>query len=438
MLKFAFRNMAVKRVQIMLILLSVMISAGVALLAFNTAQQVNEGITSGAAYYSAIIGPSGSQTQLAMNTMYFTDTPLGTVPYTLVSELRRDSRVNAAIPYAMADSYNGFNVVGTEVAYLDGKTLADGEMFLDGELFRVVVGSNVASVCGLKVGDVIYTSHAAGETHTTGLTVCGILKRTHTAFDNQLFTQIGTLWEIHEHEEAEPDHTEEHDHEEMNQMVCAVLIKAKNPGDAMRLVSEYNGKVWHENSAASDSNAGKPTPHRAPGTGEVSEPEQTPGDGEAHGEESSRQYSLQAIEPMSVVRGVLEEADSTRYIVYVLCGIILVMNILIISVITLLNMYHSADEISLMRLIGISMRKINLLYILQNSLIGFAASILAFGVSRACLGLMSNYVQDMGVVLNYGRVYPEEIAVLLGVLVITVLPTVICTLVLSRKDGIRN
>ena len=84
------------------------------------------------------------------------------------------------------------------------------------------------------------------------------------------------------------------------------------------------------------------------------------------------------------------------------------------------------------------MRKINLLYILQNSLIGFAASILAFGVSRACLGLMSSYVQNMGVVLNYGRVYPEEIAVLLGVLVITVLPTVICTLVLSRKDGIRN
>ena len=57
--------------------MSIVISAGVALLSYNVAQQVNEGIVSTAAYYDMIIGPSGSATQLAMNTMFFTDEPLG-------------------------------------------------------------------------------------------------------------------------------------------------------------------------------------------------------------------------------------------------------------------------------------------------------------------------------------------------------------------------
>ena len=45
-----------------------------------------------------------------------------------------------------------------------------------------------------------------------------------------------------------------------------------------------------------------------------------------------------------------------------------------------------------MRLIGISMKKINLLYILQNSILGGVATIFAFFVSKLCLNFMSGYV----------------------------------------------
>ena len=141
---------------------------------------------------------------------------------------------------------------------------------------------------------------------------------------------------------------------------------------------------------------------------------------------------------METVRGVLDETNNTKYIVFVLCGIILVMNIMVISIITLLNMYNSAKEISLMRLIGISMKKINLLYIIQNSLIGAVSVLLAFGMSRLCMVFMKDYVASMGVVLNAGRVYPLEIAILVGVFLISVLPTVVCTLVMSRRDGVSD
>ena len=399
MLKFAFKNMAIKKVQIILIVLSIVISAGIGVLAFNVATQVDEGITNNAGYYSVIVGPAGSNTQLAMNSMYFTDSPVGTIPYSVVSSLQQDQRVTSVIPFAMADNYNGFGVVGTTPAYLDSKTVAKGEMFSATGTLEAVVGSNVAKVNSLQVGDVIYTSHSASgsDTHAQGITVVGILEESHSSFDNVVFTQIKTLWDMHDHggEEHEEHEGEEH---HMHGTVCAVLVNTKNPGYAMQLVTEYDGKIF------------------------------TTEDGD--------NFTLQAIEPMSVVRDVLNDADDTKYIVFVLCAVILIMNIMIISIITLLNMYHSAKEISLMRLIGISMKKINLLYIIQNSIIGLVATFLAFGLSRLCLLAMGDYVADMGVVLNMSKVYPMELIILVAIFVISVLPTLIWTSVTARRDGI--
>ena len=395
--------MAIKKVQIILIVLSIVISAGIGVLAFNVASQVDEGITSGAQYYSAIIGPAGSNTQLAMNTMYFNESPVGTIPYSVVSTLQQDQRVSKVIPFAMADSYNGYGVVGTAPDYLEGKSLAEGEMFEATKTLEAVVGSNVAKYCDLSIGDVIHTSHSASDvdTHAQGITVVGILEETHSSFDNVVFTQIQTLWAMHdhgEHEEGEHEEGEEHEEHTVHATVCAAIVIAKNPGFAMQLVDEYNDKII------------------------------TTSDGD--------NYTLQAIEPMSVMRDVLNDADDKKYIVFVLCAVILIMNIMIISIITLLNMYHSAKEISLMRLIGISMKKINLLYIIQNSIMGFVSILLAFGVSRLCMTFMNDYVESMGVVLDMSKIYPVEFIILLAVFVISVLPTVIWTFCMSRKDSI--
>lgn len=401
MLKFALKNMAIKKTQVILIILSIVISAGIAVLAFNVATQVDEGITNNAGYYSAIVGPAGSSTQLAMNSMYFTDEPVGTVPYSIVTTLQQDSRVTQVIPFAMADNYNGYGVVGTTPAFLQNKDLATGEMLAADETLQAVVGSNIAKYNSLEVGDVIYTSHSANgsDLHTKGITIVGILKESHSSYDNIVFTQLKTLWEMHEHGEQEEEHSEE-EHHHTHGTVCAVLVNTKNPGYAMQLVEEYDGKII------------------------------TADDGDS--------TTLQAIEPMSVVRDVLNDADDTKYIVFVLCAVILVMNIMIISIITLLNMYHSAKEISLMRLIGISMKRINLLYVIQNGIMGLCAVILAFFVSRGCMVLMNDYVESMGVVLNMSKVYAAEFLILLAVFIISVLPTVIWTFSMSKKDGITD
>ena len=400
MFKFALKNMAVKKLQIVLITLSIVVSAGVGVLAYNVAEQVSDGISGTAGYYSAIIGPAGSSTQLAMNTMYFTDSPLGTIPYSVVSDLQADMRVREVIPYAMADSYNGSSVVGTSPAFLSEKEVRDGRLFsADGE-FEVVLGYSVAKTNELSVGDKIYTSHAVGDKHTEPLTVVGILEQTHTAYDNVVFTQLETLWETHSHEEEEGEHEEEHEGHAHAHTVCAILVKTTNPATAMQIVSDYDGKIYS-----------------------------------IPGEDS---FTLQAIEPMATVRGVLEEANTTKYIVYILCAIIIIMNIMIISIITLLNAYHSAKEIALMRLIGIGMKRINLLYVIQNALIGLVSTLLAFGVSRICLLLMQDYVSSMGIVLNPGKVYPLEIVILLAIFAISVIPTIISNTITAKRDSINE
>ena len=408
MFLFALKNMAIKKVQVILIVLSIVISGGVSILAYNVATQVSEGIRDNAGYYSVIVGPSGSQTQLAMNTMYFAEEPLGTIPFSVVSELSRDSRVTpisegGIVPFAMADNYNGYKVVGTWEAFLNGKDLDRGRMFSRDENapFEAVVGYNVAKYNDLKVGDVIYTSHSAsgGDTHAQGIKVVGILEETHSSYDNVVFTQLETLWHMHDHGEDEGEEHEGHEEHSHGKTVCAVLVKTKNPTYAMQIVEEYKNKS-------------------------VVAP-----DGDL--------VPVQAIEPMSVVRDILNETNDTKYIVFVLCAVILAMNIMIISIITLLNMYHSSKEISLMRLIGISMRRINLLYLIQNSIIGIISTALAFGVSRLCLVFMNDYVSSMGVVLNLGKAYGMEFLILGGIFLISVLPTVLWTFKMSRKDGIK-
>lgn len=387
MFKFAIKNMAIKKVKIVLIVISIVISASVALLAYNISEQVDDGFKSTAEYYDIIIGPAGSSTQLAMNTMFFTDKPLGTISYEYVEELRADMRINAAVPFTMGDSYNGAKIVGTEPFFLENKTLAEGEMFE--AKFECVIGSAVAKKYGLSLGDELVTSHGlaeGGASHESNpLRVVGILKQTNTSYDNVIFTAVETVWATHDH-----GGEEEHEHEEHGE-ICAILVKTKSFNHYNAIKSEYSADA-----------------------------------------------KLLVINPSEVLREVLENVDMSSKIVYILCVIILIMNIFIISVITLLNMYDSKKEISLMRLIGIGMSKINLLYILQNGIIGLISTVLAFATSRLCLILMGEFVASMGIVLNSARVYPLELAIMALIFTISVIPTVVCTLNMSRKDGLSD
>ena len=390
MLRFALKHMATKRGKLALTAMSIVLSASVALLALNVSAQVRGGIVRTAGYYDMIVGPPGSATQLAMNTMFFTDAPLGTISYEVVERLEADPRVQEVVPFAMGDSFNGARIIGTAPKLLDGKELREGGMFE--ETFEAVVGSAVASRYGLNIGDEIVTSHGLAEhgaEHAANpLKVVGILKTTHTAYDNAVFTGVETVWAVHGHEgEEERGEEEEHGHGERE--VCAVLVRTRGFNDYFRLMED----------CASDA-------------------------------------SLIAINPATVLREVLENVDLSARIVYILSAIILVMNIFVVAVVAMLGLYDARREIALMRLIGVRMRTIARLFLLENFLVGALAAILSLVGSRLCIQVLSGFASSMGIVLNAGAVYPAEWGILFGVLALGVLPTAALSQRMARRDGL--
>ncbi len=432
MLSFALKSMANRRAKLLMTALSVVITAAVALMAYNISTQVSEGIVNTAAKYDMIIGPSGSATQLAMNTMFFTDKPLGTIPYSLIDELKATGLVNEAIPFSMGDSYNAAPIVGTDAALLADKPLKAGAMFE--EALDAVVGAQVAKAYGVRVGDKLVTSHGLNTSGAHGaehadhpLTVTGILARTDTAYDNAVFTPVSTIWAVHDHghedgdeageaspapsvvvssgagasgapshaapaaeeahdEEHEEEH-EDHDHAEEGQ-ICAVLVRSTGFSAYSQLMSAYSGKAGYL-----------------------------------------------AINPNTVLREVMDNVDLSRRIVYILCGVILVMNLFVVTVIALLNMVDSRREIALMRLIGISMKRINQLYLIQNAIAGAAAMVCSLLAAHLFLLAARGLAARMGIVLSATRVYPMEGAILLVVFVLSILPTAICTSAMAGRDG---
>ena len=86
-----------------------------------------------------------------MNTLFFTDKPLGTLSIDLMDEIRESGLANAVIPFSMGDSYNAAPIVGTEAALLEGKKLKSGVMFE--QTGEAVVGWSVAQTYHLNLGD---------------------------------------------------------------------------------------------------------------------------------------------------------------------------------------------------------------------------------------------------------------------------------------------
>ncbi len=412
MLKFAIKNMLIKKAKIILATISILVSAAVALVAYNVSRQVEDGLGNDVESFSYAIGNSNtSSTDLTLDTMFFKKVIKTTIPYEAYLDIVNNYGVKYVAPITMGDYYKNAKVIGTNPTLFRGKKVESGRMFTDGGTYEAVLGADVAEQYGLKLGDKLVTGHqnamGAFEDHddsVTPLTVVGILEKTYTAYDKNIFTTVQTSWASHaghdhgseedtdgRHEgEALPDshaddkHVEEEIHEHM---ICAILLTGVKSSDAA----------------------------------------------EAYRKEAG--FTVANIQEEMVL--YKEDFGDNSEIIYLLCAIILAMNIVIISVITLLNMYDSKKEIALMRLIGVGMNKINLLYIIQNGIVGLISTALAFGTSRLCLMLMSNVVMEReGIVLRTGKIYPLEIIIMALVFMISVLPTVICTLGMSRKDGI--
>lgn len=375
MLTFSIKNLLTRKSKFLMTTIAIIISTLIIMFSFNVASQINDGIISTASYYDVVVGANGSSTDLVMSTMFFTGTTTDTISSEIYEELKANKNVREVVPFATGDNYKGSLIVGTEASFLSTKELSTGENFK--EAYDIVLGYNVADENNLSVGDKVIGSHGVSESahshENTPYTVVGILEKTHTAYDNTLFTKTESVWKTHEeHDEHETEeHEEHHDY-------TAILVKTSNPANALNMISELN-----------------------------------------------KRGGVLAVNPSTVLRDLLNSIDLVKNIVYVLCGVIAVMSFVIIYMITLMMMQDVRKDVSLMRLLGLQRKNILGIIFFQNIIVSVIGVIIAFGLTRIALLLTNNITASVGIVMNYSKIYSEEYLIMLAVIVISMIPTFI-------------
>ncbi|WP_119072529.1 ABC transporter permease [Aggregatilinea lenta] len=247
----AWRNLRARPIQTAIPALVIGLALALSLAVAMLSDGAKEGIIQASDPFGVmVIGAKGSGQQLVLSSILLQDDPIGNIPYTIYEDLEHDERVQLAVPLAFGDNVAGARLIGTYHDFFELRTsrsappafqLAEGRLFAvvedehadedhaedadhdaeegeleeaeehagheghdhDAGLFEAVLGATAAKDLGLNIGDQFETTHGFGEGiasdhHHEPYTVVGILKPSGTAYDGAAFTQIESVWHVHE------------------------------------------------------------------------------------------------------------------------------------------------------------------------------------------------------------------------------------------------
>ncbi len=190
---------------------SVALGIGLVMAVFVLSAQSRQAFAGGKVGFDAVLGARGSQLQLVLNTVFHLETSPGNIPWTLYEAVRKDPRVELAIPYAVGDNYKSFRIVGTsdelftEFEYQEGKPFAvqPGGRFFDAQRREAVIGSTVAERIGLRVGDSFNAYHGIvhneSQKHDAEYVVVGVLEPTSSPTDRVIWIPIEGIFRMDGH-----------------------------------------------------------------------------------------------------------------------------------------------------------------------------------------------------------------------------------------------
>lgn len=386
MLKFVLKSMLGRKTTTVLFTLAIVVALTISMAAVNISSQVSEGFIRADRQYDIIIGPNGSDTQLLMSTLFFSDLPLGVISYELVSQLQDRGDLELVLPFALGDSYRGSNLVGTKPEFLRTKDIVHGRNFT--VPFEVVVGYNVAKKNNLSIGDIIITSHGMADHSINSLaclfhdhdddyldihddrpyTVVGILDRDNSAYDNALFTDIESIWLAHNYTGVlTPE----------EQLVTAIVIRSENQRASTEITSEFNKKSEY-----------------------------------------------QAIHPTAVMRKLTTNIDLSRQVAYLLCAIILILAFIIVCIMTILMLDSLRNEVRTLRFIGLNRSIITRYVFYQTLILALISVIFSRLLSTGVLYFANMLSSTMGIVLDVGKIYSVEFIIVLIILGICLSPVI--------------
>lgn len=192
-----------------------------------------------------VVGAKGSPLQLILSGVLHLDVPTGNVPLQAVRELEKNPLVASIIPISLGDSFRGFRIVGTSLAYPAHyqAALAQGQLWH--APMQAVLGAGAARALGLQLGQSFVGSHGLGAGgHTHGdmpYSVTGILAPTGSVLDRLILTDTASVWKVHETATA-LDADDQKILEEERELTLA-LVRYRTPMAAMSLPRFVNSST---------------------------------------------------------------------------------------------------------------------------------------------------------------------------------------------------
>ena len=214
-----------------------------------------------------VVGSKGSPLQLILSSIYHIDNPTGNIPYREAIKIDNNPLVDLTVPLSFGDSYNGFRIVGTTHRYPELYEMSLNKGRLWSQSLEVVLGSTVAQIHKLKIGDTFYGTHGlveGGHVHDEyAYEVVGVFNPSYTILDQLILTNTQSVWQVHNHEVIDQGkehhngqhHNHEHEHhtEELtatmlgssssiteDAMITSLLVKFKSPIGLIQLPRKIN------------------------------------------------------------------------------------------------------------------------------------------------------------------------------------------------------
>ncbi len=155
-----------------------------------------------------IVGARSGAVNLLLYSVFRLGDPTSNISWESFERISEAPAVEWTIPISLGDSHRGYRVMGTSGAYFDhfrfGRgtelTFDDGAAFSG--VFQVVLGAEVASALGYRLGDEIIVAHGVGrvsfmEHAGSPFRVVGILERTGTPVDRTVHVPLEGIEAIH-------------------------------------------------------------------------------------------------------------------------------------------------------------------------------------------------------------------------------------------------
>ena len=230
--KLSWRNLVASPLNTILSLLLMSLGVGIISLLILLNNEMKQQVKNNLKEIDMVVGAKGSPLQLILSSVYHIDNPTGNIPLSSIKNLKKNRLVDLVIPLSYGDSYEGFRIVGSTHDYIDlyNAEIKEGRSWEGG--FEVVIGSEVAKIHNLQIGDNFYGSHGllkGGHVHDNyAYTVVGILNFSGTVIDKLILTDYQSVWNVHNKD----------DDSEME--ITAALFKFKNPSALIKLPRQVN------------------------------------------------------------------------------------------------------------------------------------------------------------------------------------------------------